>query len=485
VKIPEELGNMSLEKAALADLLDHLGLPRHEWIDRTQLVGSDPVVPSRYRAGLASATALAAQAVGVAEIWRQRGGGAQSIEVDLSKAAVPGLTTLAYVKRDGHRIQLRRPASEQQVFFTTRDGRQMYLLRHAFYHEHFSRFLECLDCSSATESIARAVGRRDALELEDALAEARAIGALARTHEEWLAHPQGQHLRGRVPVEIETLAKSEAEPLRPAPRPLAGVRVVDMGHVLAGPVVSRQLAEQGADVLHVSAPHIPDPTHVVVDTGFGKRTAFADLRREEDLQRLRRVIAEADVFVHSWRTGVLDRYGLSPAELAELRPGLIYVAVSCYGSDGPWATRAGYDPLGQVVSGLAVGEGSVDAPVLASTYTLNDYLAGYLAAAGVTSALLRRARDGGSQYVKVSLTGCSMWLQALGKLPEEYWPDGPRGVATLPAPSPEDLAVTQTPYGEIEHARPITRYSATTAYWDKPPSPAGATALRWDSPATP
>lgn len=464
--------------AALTRLLADLDLPQ-EWTTRTQLRGADPLVPSRYRAGLASAVALAAQAVGVAEIWRQRSGEEQSIEVDLAKAAVPGLRTLAYVRRDGHSLQLLRPESERQVFFETRDGRQLYLLRHAYYHEHFSRFLACLDCSSATDSIARAVKKRDALELEDALADAKAMGVIARTRDEWLAHPQGRHLQTRIPVEIETIAPSDAEPLKPAARPLAGLRVVDMGHVLAGPVVSRVLAEQGADVLHVSAPHIPDPNHVVVDTGFGKRTAFADLRIAADRERLRNVIAEADVFVHSWRTGVLDRYGLSFGELAKVRPGLICVAVSCYGSDGPWATRAGYDPLGQVASGLAVGEGSIDQPRLASTFTLNDYLAGYLGAAGVASAVLRRARHGGSYAIKVSLTGCSMWLQELGKLPEAYWPDGPHGVTSLPAPAPEDLAIMQTPYGAIEHARPIVRYSATPARWDRPPSPAGAYPLQW------
>jgi hypothetical protein len=442
--------------------------------------GSDPVVPGRYRPGLASATALAAQAVAIGEIWRMRSGEMQTFDIDLRKAAVPGLRTLAYVKRDGHSLQLQRPPSENKVFFETRDHRQIYLLRHAFYHEHFSRFLACLDCSPATESIERAVAKRDAAELEDTLAEARAIGAIARTQEEWLAHPQGRLLASRGPVEIAPLGRSDPEPLAAAARPLAGIRIVDMGHVLAGPVVSRTLAEQGAEVLNVTAPHIPDPTHVVVDTGFGKNTAFVDLRSREDREVLRKVISQADVFVHSWRTGSLDKYGLSPQELVQLRPGLVYAAVSCYGSDGPWATRAGYDPLGQVVSGLAVGEGSIDSPVLASTFTLNDYLAGYLAAAGVVSALCRRTTVGGGHYVKVSLAGCSMWLQDLGKLAQSQWADGPDGVRTLPDITPEDLAITATPYGEIEHAKPIVHYSGTPAYWDRPPLPSGSRSLRWN-----
>jgi crotonobetainyl-CoA:carnitine CoA-transferase CaiB-like acyl-CoA transferase len=471
---------MAETNAVLSDLLHRLALPADEWLDRIAIRGHDPVVPSRYRPGLASAAALAAYGAGIAEIWRLRGNGLQSIGIDLAKAAVPGLRTLAYVRRGRHALQLQRPASERQVFFETRDGRQMYLLRHAFYHEHFTRLLSCLDCSPETESIARAVRRHNALDLEEILAEAKAMGALARTRDEWLAHPQGRNLQHRTPLEVRRIEGSDAEPLAPASRPLAGIRVVDMGHVLAGPVVSRTLAEQGADVIHVSPPHMPDPNHIIADTTFGKRTAFADLRSEVDRDELLSLIAKADVFVHSWRPGSLEAHGLSFERLAELRPGLIHATVSCYGSDGPWANRAGYDPFGQVVSGLAVGEGSVDAPVLASTFTLNDYLAGYCAAAGVVGALVQRARLGGSYRVNVSLTGTSMWLQDLERLPQSHWPDAPQGVATLPPIAPGDLQVTASPLGQIEHPRPILAFSETPSYWASPPRPAGADRLTWD-----
>lgn len=471
---------MTDAETVLSNLLHRLALPDREWLDRIAIRGQDPVVPSRYRPGLASAAALAAYAAGITEIWRLRGNGTQSISIDLAKAAVPGLRTLAYVRRGRHALQLQRPASERQVFFETRDGRQMYLLRHAFYHEHFTRLLRCLDCSPDTRSIARAVSRHDALELEEILAEAKAMGALARTREEWLAHPQGCNLAGRTPIEVRRMAESEAEPLAPAARPLAGIRIVDMGHVLAGPVVSRTLAEQGADVIHVSPPHMPDPNHIIADTTFGKRTAFADLRSPVDREELLSLIAQADIFVHSWRPGSLEAHGLSFERLAALRPGLIHANVSCYGSDGPWANRAGYDPFGQVVSGLAVGEGSMDAPVLASTFTLNDYLAGYCAAAGVVSALVQRAQTGGSYRVSVSLTGTSMWLQDLGQLPASQWPDAPGGVATLPQIAPEDLQLTESPMGQIEHPKPIVGFSETPSYWATPPRPAGADRLAWD-----
>jgi crotonobetainyl-CoA:carnitine CoA-transferase CaiB-like acyl-CoA transferase len=194
---------------------------------------------------------------------------------------------------------------------------------------------------------------------------------------------------------------------------------------------------------------------------------------------LNRLIDGADVFAHSWRPGALDRRGLSPEALARRRPGLIYVSVSCYGYDGPWRERAGYDPLGQVASGLAAGESSMTAPLMASTFTLNDYLAAYLAAAGTNSALLRRAREGGSYHVKVSLAGASAWLQMLGQLPPQYGQDGAQGVAQLPDPLPGELTTTVTPYGVIEHPRPIAQYSETPAYWAIPPEPAGTSDPAW------
>ncbi len=472
-----------LAQKALERLTAQIGLPVGADLGCVAFAGADPVVPSRYRTGMASAVALGANAVGISQIWQKRGGASQSIGIDMRRAAVPGLRTVSYIRRAGHALQLSRPPSESQVFFEAADGRQIYLLRHAFYHEHFSRLLAFLDCSPATESIERAVRGWESAELEEALAESKAMGVIARTREEWLASPQGRHLASRVPVEIEKIGESAPAPFPPGERPLSGIRVVDMGHVLAGPVVSRQLAEQGAEVLHVSAPHQPDPAHIVIDTGLGKRSAFVDLDRPGDLARFQDLIAGADVFVHSWRPGSLDARGLSPHALAGIRPGIIYVSVSCYGYDGPWASRAGYDPLGQVASGLAVGEGSIDRPSLASTFTLNDYLAGYLGAAGVNSALLQRAESGGSYHVKVSLTSCSMWVQELGQLPREQWPDGAAGVPTLPSAMESDMTTSRSAFGDIVHPSPIVHYSKTPARWDTPPEPAGASELSWASVA--
>ena len=183
-------------RSVLSTLLNTLELPL-EAIDRNiRLVGRDPVVPSRYRVGMASATALAAQAVGIIEIWKQRGGRDQTVTIDLRRAAVPGLRTISHTRRGGRALQVPWPASERQVFFPTKDGRLMYLMRHAVYYEHLSKLLAFLDCAPDSAAIARSVARWNAAELEDALAERKLMGTIVRSYDEWRASPQGRHLEG-------------------------------------------------------------------------------------------------------------------------------------------------------------------------------------------------------------------------------------------------------------------------------------------------
>lgn len=270
------------------------------------------------------------------------------------------------------------------------------------------------------------------------------------------------------------IAEGSAQPFERAERPLSGLKVLDASHVIAGPAAARLLAEQGANVLRVSAPHQPDPQHIVMDTGFGKRSAFIDLELAEDVARLRMLASEADVFVESWRPGALARRGFGPDDLAALRPGIVYVSLSCHGFEGPWANRAGYEPIGQAASGLTMVEGGGGMPRGAPTVTMNDYLTAYLAAAGIMGALVRRARDGGSYHVRTSLTQASMWVLSQGLLPDSI----PLFKEPTPAPA-HWMAATQSSFGVLEHVAPVVEYSKTRPYWDLPPQPLGASAAAW------
>ena len=468
----------SAAKLGLDKLLSQIGLTVGDAGGSVSLIGEEPVVPSRHRLGSASAIALAAQGTAIAAIWRMRSGRGQDVSVDIRQAAVPGLCTSDYLTQSGHHVDRGRYADLAANFFATKDDRRIYILRPPHYTAHMLRMLEFFGCANTTPALSAAVARWHSAELEEALAERKIIGAIARHREEWLAHPQGKWLAARPPVEIEKIGDSAPEPFAPAARPLSGVRVLDMAHVLAGPVTSRVLAEQGADVLHVSAPHQPDQFVHSLDVGIGKRRAFVDLNRD-GAGLAQRLAAEADIFVHSWRPGSLEKHGLSAEALAKRRPGLIYVTVSCYGYGGPWAARGGYEPIGQTASGLAIDEGSAAEPMLAPTFTLNDYVTAYLAASGTLGALVRRAREGGSYHVKASLTRTSMWVQELGRLPRELWPDRSRGRPPLPGPLAQDMMRTRTVYGEVEHPAPITRFSETKARWDRPPEPPGASDPEW------
>jgi crotonobetainyl-CoA:carnitine CoA-transferase CaiB-like acyl-CoA transferase len=444
-------------------LLAQIGVSDEDIGGTITIAGADPVVDSPHRLGAASAAALAAQGAAVAAIWRMRTGRGQNVTVDLRRAVVPGLRTVFAVAQGGKR--LRSPRRYQGVhFFRTRDNRQIYLLRVRDYMEMLLGLLDLLQCSNDNAAVAGAVARWHSTELENAIAAAKLVGVVARRRDEWLDHSQGQWLAGRPPVSVEKIGEGEPEPFGPAPRPLSGIRVLDVTHVLAGPAASRVLAEQGADVLHIASHRHADTADKMVDTSFGKRSAYLDLDDERDRATLAELVRGCDVFVQSWRQGALARRGFSPQDIARLRPGAIHVSVSAYGSGGPWATRGGYDPVGQVASGFAIEEGSFDAPALAPTGTMNDYIAAYLAAAGALGALVRRAREGGSYQIEVSLTRASMFVMELGLLDTRPKPGLVFGLDPLPA----DLQVTSSPLGDVTFPTPITEYSETKPYWERP-----------------
>lgn len=211
---------------------------------------------------------------------------------------------------------------------------------------------------------------------------------------------------------------------------------------------------------------------MIMDTGIGKRNAYLDLKKKDDVDRMQTLCRDADVFVQSWRPGSVTRLGFGPDEVAHLRPGIIYVSVSAFG-DGPWGDRAAFDQIAQSVSGIAHTEGAGGPPRLVPTYLLNDYLCGYLGAAGVNAALIRRAKEGGSFHVKISLAGASMWVQSLG--------------LQLANQGPQDESVTSMPryqrrntaFGELHQLAPVADFSRTAANWDLPPAPLGAHAAEW------
>jgi crotonobetainyl-CoA:carnitine CoA-transferase CaiB-like acyl-CoA transferase len=331
--------------------------------------------------------------------------------------------------------------------------------------------LEVLGCERERGAIEAAVARFDAQDLEDRLAEKKMCGAMARTAAEWAAHPQGQALANVPRVEIIKIGDSDPRPLPAGERPLSGVRVLDLTRILAGPTHARTLAQYGADVLHVTAPKLPTSEVWVMDTNQGKLSTYLDLDTPEDLQRLRQLARDADVFAQGFRAGSLERRGLGPEELAAERPGIVYVSVNCYGPVGPWRARPGWEQLAQTVTGLATTQGTPERPQRMPVAAC-DYTTGYLAALGTLAALGRRAREGGSYHVRASLCQTGMWFQRLGATCDPAQASGPGDLSEI-------TLEADTAWGRLRYLAPCVELSETPVEWTRQPVPLGTHAPRW------
>ncbi len=269
--------------------------------------------------------------------------------------------------------------------YRTADG---WVRLHANYPHHADAIRRVLG-----DDPAPTVARMPAVAVEEAVLSAGGAAAALRTRTSWLA-AQGTAVRSEPLVALENLSPGEPA-ARSGDAPLAGVRVLDLTHVIAGPVCGRVLAAHGADVLHVTPPGWPVLLDLVRDTDFGKRQCTADL------DEVRALAAEADVFVQSYRPGSL---GFTAEDLAEA--GTVTVSLSAYGHTGPWRNRRGFDSLVQMSTGIAAGDPPNPLPAQAL-----DHGTGWLAAYGAMTALAR----GGSWHVRVSLARTAEWLHDLGQ----------------------------------------------------------------------
>lgn len=439
-----------------------------ESLEHIHVEGADPILPSRFKIGEAAATSIGATALAASDLWRLRTGRRQRVDVN-TRAAAMAFRSERHLRIDGHPP----PPLWDDIagFHPTGDGRWVQL--HTNFPHHRQRTLEVLGCAGVRAAVGKAVAKWQGAALEEALVEAGACAALVRTPEEWLAHPQSQAVAGLPLLEIIPMGESAPEPLPVAQRPLSGIRVLDLARILAGPVATRCMAGHGADVLQVSAAHLPNIDQLVIDTGFGKRAARLDLRAAEDRETLERLLRDADVFLQAYRPGALDALGFTPEGLAALRPGLIYVTLSAWGHQGPWRLRRGYDSLVQSASGIAWECGGDGVPGTLPAQ-VQDHATGYLAAFGAMVALARRAQQGGSYLVRVSLAQTGHWFRALGRI--EAGMDGEPDNADIG----DLLEVRETAFGRVEHlGANAVRMSETPCRWALPPVPPGAHDAKW------
>jgi crotonobetainyl-CoA:carnitine CoA-transferase CaiB-like acyl-CoA transferase len=455
---------------ALQELLA-FGYPKARSPQEVAFTGSDPVFPTPYLVGTAGAAALAAVGLAASDLWFLRTGRHQAVSVDV-RAAAAALRSAYYLKIDGK--PPKTPWDPLSGYYPVRDG---WVSIHCNFPNHRDAAMKVLGDPADRAAAEQASRGWDGLALEDAVHAAKGCAGFARSAAEWARHPHAAAVAEQPLLEIRKIGEAKPEPLALGARPLSGVRVLDLTRVLAGPTCARTLAEHGADVLKIAGPHLPDSGATELDTGMGKLSAHLDLRAPAGIETLRGLLCEADVFSQSYRPGALAARGFSPEQTAQLRPGIVYVTLSAWGTEGPWRDRRGFDSIVQTVSGMAVAQGAGSEPgkPRLMPVSANDYVGGYLMAYGAMVALARRAREGGSWLVRVSLARTGKWIVERGFF------DAFRSVpAELSAEELKSLLIeTKSQVGVLKHLKPVLQLSETAPYWERPPVPLGTHAPQW------
>jgi len=454
-----------MPQAALREILLGTGLDS----SAVDFAGDDPVLPIRYRVAAAASASLAALGLAVARL----SGSAQRVSVNARAAAI-SLRSATYLRIDGK--PLPPPWDPLSGFYPVRDG---WVSIHCNFPNHRDAAMRVLG-AGADRARAEAASRAwDGEALEDAIHAAGGCAGFVRSQDRWNAHAQARAVAEQPLLQIERIGDAPPE-LSKNSRPLGGVRALDLTRVLAGPTCTKSLAEHGADVLKISAAHLPDSGLVELDTGIGKRSARLDLRSSQETSLLKDLVRQADVFVQSYRPGSLAGRGFSPDALAELRPGIVCASLSAWGPTGPWRERRGFDSIVQAVSGIAQAAGgdagSGDKPRLLPVSAI-DYVSGYLMAFGVCVALARRATEGGSWLVRVALARVGKWIVDRGEV---------SGFVDLPPDLPQSelqplFGEMDAPDGRIRYLKPVLGLSETPPYFARPPAPLGYHPPVWTS----
>jgi crotonobetainyl-CoA:carnitine CoA-transferase CaiB-like acyl-CoA transferase len=423
--------------------------------------GREHPLPGPYRVGTAAATCVAATTLAAAELVRERHGNPPPVTVHIGHAA-EAFRSERHLKVAGE--DAGRLWTGLSGDYEAADG---WVKLHANYPHHADAILRALGTDA--DGVPAAVARRTAVEVEDAVLAAGGAAAAMRDRAGWLADGPGAVVGAEPLVAIERIGDAPPRPLprldrsraarilaeqaladrsghllaewTPAEVALTGVRVLDLTHVIAGPVATRTLAAHGADVLHVTDPVRPVLHRLVMDTDFGKRSCHVDAGTPAGRDTLTGLAERADVFVQSYRPDSLARKGFGAEQLVERNPGIVVVDLAAYGHTGPWRERRGFDSLVQMSCGIAAEQG-MDRPRPLPAQAL-DHGTGWLAAFGVLTALRRRATEGGSWRVRLSLARTAEWLHDLGR---DTTPHTRVDVRPFLAETPSD-------YGRLTHLR--------------------------------
>jgi len=442
-------------------------------LDCLKLTGSEPVLPSSFRIGVAAQASIAAAGLAAAELRHGAGAPRQLVDVDMRHAAIE-FRSEHYLTVDGE-----APAFYgDPLFGAYRAGDDRFVRLHMNFQHHRENVLEFLGCAPTRASIEEALKTWDAVAFETAAYEHGCVVAAMRSPAEWGEHPQAAAVAASPVVRIERIGEAPPRPLPTGARSLEGLRVLDLTRIIAGPVAGRALAAHGAEVMRISAPGLPFIDWLAKDTGRGKLSAYADIAKPDGRAALARLVKEADILLQAFRPGALASRGFGFSDVAAMRPGIVYGSLSAYGEPGPWASRRGFDSLVQTTTGFNFAEAQaagVEGPKELPCQAL-DHATGYLLAFGTIMARLRQAREGGSWLVRVSLASTGRWIWNLGRVGDGF---------SCPLPSRDDVADlledSPSPFGRLRAVRHAARLAATPARWERPSVPLGTNPPAWPS----
>ncbi|KAK3296090.1 CoA-transferase family III domain-containing protein [Chaetomium fimeti] len=430
--------------------------------------GDEVYFPTPLREQEATAAIKALESCAAAAIAKVRyGTESKKIQVDADKVSAflmsAYLTTLDGMNKPDPRIKDRIPDTDlnraQSVLYR-RMSANLYSTKNPgeYFHIHGSldadvtlQMLglpkenpEMTDYHTIIDYIESAVKKHSAAELDALNVAHRQAGIQALTWPQFQATPHGKAMLDLPPLTIRPNPSDDRTtppaPFPPPPTPssgpqyaLAGIKVLELCRIIAGPTIGRSLAAHGAQVIKVTSPHLPDVPFFQLDVNTGKHAVHLDLRRScpHDRAAFAALLADADVLIDGYRPGALARLGYGPAFLGELArqrgKGFVYVAEDCFGgSDLPpsasaeWASRPGWQQIADCVTGVAWAQGrfmGLDEPVV-PPFPMSDYGTGALGSAAALAGLYRRATEGGSWVCRTSLVQYDVFLMGLGLLPE-------------------------------------------------------------------
>ena len=439
-------------------------------LDALTLTGDEPQLPSSFRVAAAAQVSVAATGLAATEIWKMRSGQAQQVTVDMRHAVVE-CRSERYLRVDGNPPP---PAWDAIAgVYKTRDG---FVRLHTNFPHHRDAVCKVLNCKPERDAVQAALMQWDGEAFETAAYTSGCVVAFMRSHEQWSATPHAKALAGLPLISIAKIGEAAPKPWPKGERPLAGIRVLDLSRVIAGPVAGRTFAAHGADVLLISGPELPAIPWLTIDTGRGKLTSFVELKNAQGRAALRDLLAEADIFSQGYRPQAIGRLGFSPEDAARINPGIIYVTLSAYGAAGPWAGRRGFDSLVQTATGFNHAEGQaagIDGSKELPAQML-DHATGYFMAFGAMMAKARQAREGGSWHVQVSLAQTGRWLWNLGRVADGFNTRDFTGETVTPF-----IEEVGSGFGALRSVRHSAILSKTPAFWARPAMPLGSHPPQW------